>query len=233
MFLGIVEPPNLVSARVAIRNNKNKQRTMYHLCKGLYDNYNKKQEYSIVLLGLNNAGKTTFLEKLKEIYNPNYQKPKKKILPTVGQNVAVIPVDNKTNLKIWDLSGQKELRALWENYYEVAHAIVFLVDSNDKDNLEECKDEMMKILVADEENNEGGVDKSIPILMLANKQDLEPHMEVEDIKEIFNKMAEHLNARDSRVLPVSALQGEGVKDAVDWLLVRVDRNKGNRPPRYR
>lgn len=49
--------------------------------------------------------------------------------------------------------------------------------------------------------------EGIPILMLANKQDREDSMGVVDIKEIFNKIAEKMGARDSRVLPVSALTG--------------------------
>lgn len=49
--------------------------------------------------------------------------------------------------------------------------------------------------------------EGLPILMLANKQDREDRLEVEDIKEIFNKIAERMSARDSRVLPISALSG--------------------------
>ena len=44
-------------------------------------------------------------------------------------------------------------------------------------------------------------------MMLANKQDLPDAMAVEQIKEVFNKIAIHLDARDSRVMPVSALEG--------------------------
>ena len=58
-------------------------------------------------------------------------------------------------------------------------------------------------------------------------------MEIQDIKEIFNQIAEHLSARDSRVLPVSALTGEGVSDAMDWLTPRLIRNKKSRPPEYK
>lgn len=75
--------------------------------------------------------------------------------------------------------------------------------------------------------------EGVPVLMLANKQDRPDTMEVQDIKEIFNKIAEHLSARDSRVLPVSALTGEGVREAAEWLLIRLQRNKANRPPLYK
>lgn len=75
-----------------------------------------------------------------------------------------------------------------------------MVDSTDKARIEECRDVLE--IVVDSEDTEG-----VPILMLANKQDREESLEVEEIKEVFNKIAERLSARDSRVLPVSALTG--------------------------
>lgn len=69
--------------------------------------------------------------------------------------------------------------------------------------------------------------------MLANKHDVPGALMVEDIKEIFNPIAMQLGARDSKVISVSALKGEGVKDAVDWLMLRMQRNKMNRPPVFR
>lgn len=196
---------------------------MFHLVKGLYTNYNKKEEYSVLILGLDNAGKTTFLEKLKSMYNNTSMLPANRIRPTVGQNIGSIEVDNKF-LKFWDLGGQESLRSLWENYFEDAHGIIFIVDSTDEARLNECKETLLNVITKND---------NLPILMLANKQDIENHLEVEDIKEIFNKIAQHLNARDSRVLPISALNGDGIKEAIEWLKVRVERNKQNNPPKYR
>ena len=91
----------------------------------------------------------------------------------------------------------------------------------------------------------------MPVLMLANKQDMPRSMKVEEIKEIFNKIAAHIGARDSNVLPVSALRGfvrknvdtyyadgfiwcrDGVREAIDWLFTRVQRNRTHRPPVFR
>lgn len=89
---------------------------------------------------------------------------------------------------------------MWESYYEEAHGVVFVIDSTDRERLEECKTALESVVTS--EAVEG-----VPILMLANKQDREDRMEVEDIKEIFNKIAEQMGARDSRVLPISALNG--------------------------
>ncbi|CCD25118.1 Arf family GTPase ARL3 NDAI_0E03010 [Naumovozyma dairenensis CBS 421] len=191
---------------------------MFHLAQGLYNNWTRKEQYSILILGLDNAGKTTFLETCKKEYNMT-SKDLNKITPTVGQNVATIPVDNnKRLLKFWDVGGQETLRAMWSEYYSQCHGIIFVVDSCNSLRLDECS-ETLRSIVMDEDI------ESVPILMLANKQDKPERMEVQDIKEIFNKIAEHLSARDSRVLPVSALTGEGVKDAIDWMVIRVQRNK--------
>ncbi|OZJ04201.1 hypothetical protein BZG36_02978, partial [Bifiguratus adelaidae] len=70
----------------------------------------------------------------------------------------------------------------------------------------------------------------VPVLMLANKQDIPNALRVEETKELFNPIAQKIGARDSRVLPVSALEGTGIRDAVDWLFVRIQRNQQNRPP---
>ncbi len=66
--------------------------------------------------------------------------------------------------------------------------------------------------------------------MLANKQDVPGALSVPEIQEIFNKIAEVLEARDSKVLPISALTGDGVREAIDWLSLRVQRNASHRPP---
>lgn len=177
-----------------------------------------------MILGLDNSGKTTFLESLKQIFTPNAKHtPADRITPTVGQNVATIPVE-KMLLKFWDVGGQETLRSLWQEYFPHLHGIIFVVDSTDRKRLEECRDALLKI-VTDE------LVEGVPILMLANKQDVEDHLEVQDVKELFNPIAEHLGARDSRVLPVSAIKGEGVKEAVEWLGIRLVRNKINRPPK--
>lgn len=159
---------------------------------------------------------------------------------------------NDTLLRLWDIGGQENLRTLWESYYQDAHAVVFVIDSSDRERLEECKTALESVVTND-------AVEGVPILMLANKQDREDHMEVEDIKEIFNKIAEQMGARDSRVLPISALTGyvfcdlsivtyiflttnlcflfiyfsSGVADAADWLVTRLIRNKQYRPPKLK
>jgi ADP-ribosylation factor related protein 1 len=76
--------------------------------------------------------------------------------------------------------------------------------------------------------------EGVPLLILANKQDREDCVEVVRIKEgLVKRVFEGEKSggiRDSRVLPVSALTGTGVREAVDWVRSRVKWNKESRPP---
>ncbi|KAF2120242.1 ADP-ribosylation factor 6 [Lophiotrema nucula] len=220
---------------------------MYHLFKSIYLHATSKEEYSILLLGLDNAGKTTLLEQIKAAYSP--QHPNLKTVPTVGQNVATVslpPPNPPIYLKIWDVGGQHSLRGLWQSYYSSCHAIVFVIDSTDIGDgdiarlstdvgrgseefgrLDECRLVLESVL----QNQDA---EGVPILVLANKQDREDCVEVVRIKEgLVRKVFEGEqggNVRDSRVLPCSALTGTGVQEAVEWLCSRVNWNKEARPP---
>ncbi|KAI8370382.1 ADP-ribosylation factor family-domain-containing protein [Radiomyces spectabilis] len=198
---------------------------MYTLLSGLYNHLTRKEEYYVLIIGLDNAGKTTLLERIKSVFMGVSSLPPDKIAPTVGLNIGRVDIKS-SRINFWDLGGQRDLQSLWERYYSECHAIVFVVDSTDSKRLEECKDTFEKMITND-------AVEGVPLLMLANKQDLPDALRVEEIKEVFNKIAVKLGARDSRVLPVSALEGHGVKDAIDWLILRLQRNKMNRPPIFR
>ncbi|KAJ3056285.1 ADP-ribosylation factor protein 3 [Rhizophlyctis rosea] len=199
---------------------------MYTLLSGLYKQYTQKEEYYVIILGLDNAGKTTLLEKIKSIYMGVAGLPPEKIAPTVGLNIGKVDMPNNSRVNFWDLGGQRELHSIWEKYYTECHAIVFVVDSTDSERIEEVKDTFDRVISND-------IIEGVPVLMLANKQDHAEALKVHDIKELFNPIAVKLGARDSKVLPVSALAGDGVREAIDWLCTRLERNKTNRPPVFR
>ncbi|KAH6605154.1 adp-ribosylation factor [Trichoderma cornu-damae] len=227
---------------------------MYHLAKGLYLLATSKEgelsalrhanpgvllrkiEYSVILLGLDNAGKTTFHEQVKSMYLPDAPEPKFKTVPTVGQNVSTITLPDMY-LKLWDVGGQHSLRKLWQSYYASCHAIVFIIDSTDigdgdlehenTGRLDECRLVLEDVLQHSE--TEG-----VPLLILANKQDREDCVETIRIKEgLVKRVMEGEKGsaiRDSRVLAMSALTGDGVREAIDWVRSRVQWNKESRPP---
>lgn len=275
---------------------------MYHLFRSLYLHATSKEEYSILLLGLDNAGKTTLMTQIRALYNTTSSSADPAAgttgdlppsttagdtVPTVGQNVATIDLPNMY-IKIWDVGGQMSLRRLWTSYYKSCHAIVFVVDSSDLGQLEKEADGLLTpqtsaprqwharrkssyAFPTAEEEEERGSEKppttpitpsmisgsfergrldecravlesvlghedtsGVPILVLANKQDREDALEVVIIKEGFVRPVfegeKGQMVRDSRVLPISALKGTGVKEAVEWIRSRVLWNKSSRPP---
>lgn len=113
---------------------------MYTLLSGLYKYMFQKDEYCILILGLDNAGKTTFLEQSKTRFNKNYKGMSlSKITTTVGLNIGTVDV-GKARLMFWDLGGQEELQSLWDKYYAECHGVIYVIDSTDEERLSESKE---------------------------------------------------------------------------------------------
>ncbi|CAH0394243.1 unnamed protein product [Bemisia tabaci] len=197
---------------------------MFTLFYGLYKYLVQKDDYCVLIVGLDNAGKTTYLESAKTKFTKNYKGMNpKQITTTVGLNIGKITVSG-IQLNFWDLGGQEELQSLWDKYYAESHAIIYIVDSNDRDRIPESKETFDKMI--SNENLSG-----IPLLVLANKQDIPESMGVREVKPIFNKNAHLIGRRDCMVMPVSALTGEGIDEGINWLVDCIKRNSDVRPPR--
>ena len=112
------------------------------------------KEIRILILGLDGAGKTTILYKLHlgEIVTT---------VPTVGFNVETMHYEG-LKFQVWDLGGQTGLRPYWRCYYQDTNAVVFVVDSADRERLEFSKQELEIMLQEDELSG-------VPVLILANK----------------------------------------------------------------
>ncbi len=94
------------------------------------------------MLGLDNAGKTTILYKLKvgQVVQTT---------PTIGFNVETVSRKNVT-FSVWDVGGQDQIRGLWRHYFLNTQAVIFVVDSNDNNRLKEARDELWKVLESPE-----------------------------------------------------------------------------------
>ena len=84
-------------------------------------------------------------------------------------------------LNVWDIGGQKAIRPYWKNYYENTDGLVFVVDSSDEERLTECVTELTSLL------SEEDLAK-VPILVYANKQDLQFALEAEEILNVLKLM---------------------------------------------
>lgn len=196
---------------------------MYTLLSGLWRYIRQKDEYNVLILGLDNAGKTTYLEQTKMKFTSNYQGMSlNKITTTVGLNIGKIDIGH-VRLNFWDLGGQEELQSLWDKYYAESHAVIYVIDSSDTDRFDESKEAFDKMVI-----NKSL--ETVPLLTLANKQDLEGSMRVENVQKIFISNAQRLGERENKMNGVSALTGDGVDEGILWLVEAIKRNSLCRPP---
>ncbi|GLI70989.1 hypothetical protein VaNZ11_016096 [Volvox africanus] len=187
---------------------------MFSLLYGFYEYIFRKDEFHVLILGVDKAGKTNVLERLKTIFTQSIGLDPGKILPTVGLNVGRIEA-HKNNIVFWDLGGQSGLRSIWDKYYSEAHAIVYVVDAANRSRFEESKVALDRML---EHRELTGA----PLLIMANKQDLDGAATSQEVGQAFS--IERVEGRQFKVLPVSAYTGQGLKEGVEWLVETVRRS---------
>lgn len=188
---------------------------MYTLLSGLYKYMFQKDEYCILILGLDNAGKTTFLEQSKTRFNKNYKGMSlSKITTTVGLNIGTVDV-GKARLMFWDLGGQEELQSLWDKYYAECHGVIYVIDSTDEERLAESKQAFEKVVTSE-------ALCGVPVLVLANKQDVETCLSIPDIKTAFSDCTSKIGRRDCLTQACSALTGGARGHRVDGEVCRAE-----------
>jgi ADP-ribosylation factor protein 1 len=188
------------------------------------------------MVGLDAAGKTTILYKLKlgEIVTT---------IPTIGFNVETgekrptrirrrrrrrkgketnphttslslslslsLSVEYKNiNFTVWDVGGQDKIRPLWRHYFQNTQGLIFVVDSNDRERVSEARDELNRMCDEDEL-------RDAVLLVFANKQDLPQAM---SIAELTDKLGLHaIRNRKWYVQGTCATSGDGLYEGLDWL----------------
>lgn len=166
------------------------------------------REMRILILGLDGAGKTTILYRLQvgEVVTT---------IPTIGFNVEQVTYKN-LKFQVWDLGGQTSIRPYWRCYYSNTDAIIYVVDSADKDRIGISKQELVSMLEEEE------LKKAI-LVVLANKQDIAGAMTVAEVHQALGLDA--LKTRTFQIFKTSAIKGEGLDQAMDWLSSALQNNK--------
>eukprot|EP01083_Nonionella_stella_P165286 549504_1 len=159
----------------------------------------------VVMVGLDNAGKTTILYKLAldEIIST---------IPTVGLNIETIQY-NDIRLNVWDIGGQKKIRKMWSHYYQDTDAVIFVIDSNEPQRVDQlyndnAKDELHKML----KNKDL---RDAVLLILANKQDLPNALNINELTKRLD--LENLVGRTWMIQETCATSGQGLYEGLDWL----------------
>ncbi|NWH99084.1 ARL14 protein, partial [Tichodroma muraria] len=154
---------------------------------------------NILMLGLDSAGKSTLLYKFR--YKDAFL-----TMPTIGFNVDMIEAGKNFTLTFWDVGGQKKMRELWSNFLEGTDGLLYVVDSSDKCRLEESRREFELLL-----KNE--FIRNVPVVVLANKQDLPGALNAEEITRRL-RMKKYCSDRNWYVQPCCAVTGEGLAEAL-------------------
>eukprot|EP01057_Protomagalhaensia_wolfi_P002365 Protomagalhaensia_wolfi_Nauph_80__2364@NODE_2553_length_1055_cov_1149_500984_g1997_i0_p1_GENE_NODE_2553_length_1055_cov_1149_500984_g1997_i0NODE_2553_length_1055_cov_1149_500984_g1997_i0_p1_ORF_typecomplete_len211_score22_17Arf/PF00025_21/5_4e81SRPRB/PF09439_10/1_3e19Ras/PF00071_22/1_4e15Roc/PF08477_13/8_8e13Galpha/PF00503_20/0_84Galpha/PF00503_20/1e09Gtr1_RagA/PF04670_12/3_9e11GTP_EFTU/PF00009_27/0_00025MMR_HSR1/PF01926_23/0_00013MCM3AP_GANP/PF16769_5/0_00476PF2K/PF01591_18/0_0051FeoB_N/PF02421 len=159
-----------------------------------------KKEVRILMVGLDAAGKTTILYKLKlgEVVTT---------IPTLGFNVETVEYKN-ISFTVWDIGGQDRIRALWKHYFSNTQGIIFVVDSGDRDRIETAREELHRMLSEDDL-------REAVLLIFLNKQDLPGAMSAAEATE---KLQLHsLRGRSWYIQSACAKNGDGLVEGLDWL----------------
>merc|ERR1711901_2453 len=185
---------------MGIRNQSNSHSVMGLTFSKVFGKLFGKKEMRILMVGLDAAGKTTILYKLKlgEVVTT---------IPTIGFNVETVEYKN-ISFTVWDVGGQDKIRPLWRHYYQNTQGLIFVVDSNDRERAAEANDELHRMLAEEEL-------KDAVVLVFANKQDLPNAMSV---AEVTDKLGLHsLCSRKWYIQSTCATTGDGLYEGLDWL----------------
>jgi len=176
-----------------------------------------KQEMRILMVGLDAAGKTTILYKLKlgDVVTT---------IPTIGFNVETVEYKN-IEFTVWDIGGQHLIRPLWRHYYQGTEAVIFVVDSNDRERIDGGKNDYNDDNVRDQLHSMLADDllQDSILLVLANKQDLPNAMSVDEISQRLKLHS--LKNREWYVQGSCAHTGDGLYQGLDWLSKTLKKNK--------
>merc|ERR1711998_540022 len=155
-------------------------------------------EVRILMLGLDNSGKTSILKRLSDEDITH-------IMTTKGFNIKSL-LHEGFKLNVWDIGGQKTIRPYWKNYFENTDALIYVVDSSDRRRLEEAAAELNELL---EEDKLTGV----PVLIFANKMDLISATAHDEIVEVMQLMG--IKDRPWQMQPSSVKTGVGLQEGME------------------
>ncbi|XP_017142674.1 ADP-ribosylation factor-like protein 3 isoform X3 [Drosophila miranda] len=161
---------------------------------------NPEKEARILLLGLDNAGKTTILKQLasEDITT---------VTPTAGFNIKSVAADG-FKLNVWDIGGQWKIRPYWKNYFANTDVLIYVIDCTDRARLPEAGSELFEMLMDNRL-------KQVPLLVFANKQDMPDAMTASEVAERMNLV--QLQGRTWEIKACTAVNGTGLKEGMDWV----------------
>ena len=167
-------------------------------------------EIKVLFIGLDGAGKTSIITKLKGLESGE----RFEIFPIAFLNCARITFNNK-KFNCIEVSGLKRYLKVWKNFYNEVDGIIFVIDGTDVGRMH-----LIKGLINDLDNN---LEKNIPVVFMVNKQDIvDKSLNVEQVKNIIeiDRMATDFNWH---IVKSVSYTGEGINEAFDYIQTEIIR----------
>lgn len=174
--------------------------------------FSPHRPYKLLILGLNNAGKTSILYHLQLGHTITTQ-------PTLGGNTEQLTITNaqtghSVNFTCWDLGGQEQLRSAWSLYYEQTDAVMFVVDAADSARFGAAKKALHSLLV-----DEPALKNAI-LLVMANKQDLDLASSPAELIEVLE--LGKFKDRTWTLMGCSAATGQSLREGMNWIAEKLN-----------
>ncbi|KAI1304153.1 ADP-ribosylation factor 3 [Halotydeus destructor] len=165
--------------------------------------------HKILLFGLNHSGKNSIVHKLR------FNAPSSGFHSYTSDIIHPFSYKGETcDLEI--ACGDAARRQGWKDRCANCKAAIFVLDSSNRERLEEARDELM-VMLRDETVTK------IPLLIFANKQDAKGSMNRAEV--IYQLHLGALSKCNWQVQPSSAISGEGLYEGFDWLVSQLKRIK--------
>jgi len=158
---------------------------------------------TVCFLGLDGSGKSEI------VYNLVNTEPSKKYVPvsTAGVEYHELPIGS-TYLKIYDCGGMGKYRELWPQFIRQSDGVVFVIDRSDKERMSRVREEIEEVM---------GLCNalSLPLLIFANKSDIDSTLKTQEINQITRASTARI---EYTIKECSAKTGDGLSSGRDWLL---------------
>ena len=173
-----------------------------------YERLFADKKMRLIMVGLDAAGKTTILYKLKlgEVLTQ---------IPIIGICLEMVEFRD-VSILAWDVGGSYKIRPLSLDYYKNVQGLIFVVDSIDRDRIEDAREELHRLV------NEELLKEAV-VLVLANKQDLPGAMTTEEITEKLELCS--IRGRNWLIQGCSAIHGEGLFEGLEWISTAIYEKK--------
>lgn len=167
----------------------------------------KDHEVRVLVLGLDNSGKTSIIKRWKH-------EDWTTISPTMGFEISTLQYQDFT-LNLWDIGGQTSLRTFWSNYFDKTNVVVWVVDCMSMERIQESYEELRDKVIQQDRL------EAVSLLILMNKIDLLEATKVEETKQQIVGLLElesQLPLEKWQIIAVSAVTGQGTESAIEWII---------------